>query len=183
MEFRERQELREINPDGTFTDVPAGQYLNSTYVRPNSPQNSIQTTLTDSRAIRETEIRFLNEPTSQAPNDQRRVMSDNKLTHVDVTVPGATKSSSSNKHSTHYPWATSTVQTNGRELDIDIKTAENERLWETGSTDSAQSDDAPMKRKLKKSIKDIGEGRLFCFLCFVLSVSTADNILDWMLFF
>jgi hypothetical protein len=64
VEFRERQELREINPDGTFTDVPAGQYLNSTYVRPNSPQNSIQTTLTDSRAIRETEIRFLNEPTS-----------------------------------------------------------------------------------------------------------------------
>jgi hypothetical protein len=82
VEFRERQELREINPDGTFTDVPAGQYLNSTYVRPNSPQNSIQTTLTDSRAIRETEIRFLNEPTSQAPNALKIFAYNGSLLHI-----------------------------------------------------------------------------------------------------
>ncbi|CAG2241148.1 unnamed protein product [Mytilus edulis] len=152
VDFRDKQELREINPDGTYTDLPPGQYNNLTFLRPNSPPNSIQTTLTDSRAIRETEIRFLNEPTSHTPHDQRRVGTENRLTHVDVMVPGAAKSSSA-KHTTHYQGTNSNPQENNNEY----KTAENDRLWETGSTDSAQSDDGPMKRKFKKSIKDIGE--------------------------
>lgn len=155
VDFRDKQELREINPDGTYTDLPPGQYNNLTFLRPNSPPNSIQTTLTDSRAIRETEIRFLNEPTSHTPHDQRRVGTENRLTHVDVMVPGAAKSSSA-KHTTHYQGTNSNPQENNNEY----KTAENDRLSETGSTDSAQSDDGPMKRKFKKSIKDIGEGRL-----------------------
>ncbi|VDI43033.1 Hypothetical predicted protein [Mytilus galloprovincialis] len=155
VDFRDKQELREINPDGTYTDLPPGQYNNLTFLRPNSPPNSIQTTLTDSRAIRETEIRFLNEPTSHTPHDQRRVGTENRLTHVDVMVPGAAKSSSA-KHTTHYQGTNSNPQENNNEY----KTAENDRLSETGSTDSAQSDDGPMKRKFKKSIKDIGEGGL-----------------------
>ncbi|XP_052092556.1 centrosome-associated protein 350-like isoform X2 [Mytilus californianus] len=154
VDFRDKQELREINPDGTYTDLPPGQYNNLTFLRPNSPPNSVQTTLTDSRAIRETEIRFLNEPTSHTPHDQRRVGTENRLTHVDVMVPGASKSSA--KHTTHYQGTLSTPQENNNE----IKTAETDRLWETASTDSAQSDDGSMKRKFKKSIKDIGEGGL-----------------------
>ena len=152
VDFRECQEQREINPDGTYTDLPPGP-LNTTYIRPNSPSNTMQNTLTDTRAIRETEIRFLNEPTSQVAHDQRRVGSENRLTHVDVMVPAASKSSSSSKHSTHYQGTTSNKDGN-----YDCKTAENDRQWETGSTDSAQSDDIP-KRKFKKSIKDIGEGK------------------------
>ena len=69
----------------------------------------------------------------------------NHLTHVSVTVPGARDSYQHERYparSTH------------------LNQAERERKWEVGSTDSAASDtSSQIGRKLKKTLKDLDLGK------------------------
>lgn len=160
VDFHEHNEMREVNLDGTYTDLAIG-IDSSSHTQGNN---------TDPSAIRDTEIRFINEHQNDR-NDLRRngrtpytnmqapAGGSSKLTHVSVTVPGATRTTSSgggasggatNKMTGPLSSAlVNPIQTSNSNR------AELDRRWEVGSTDSAQSDDRPFSRKLKGSIKDI----------------------------
>ncbi|XP_062614422.1 centrosome-associated protein 350-like [Saccostrea cucullata] len=109
------------------------------------PSDINQDTLTDSRAIRETDIRFLNNDLSSY-NDVRwgrpvNSSNQNHLAHVSVTVPRARNSYQ------HEPYPVRATHSNE---------TERERKWEVGSTDSAASDtSSQIGRKLKKTLKDL----------------------------
>lgn len=134
------------NADGMYGDlIGATGVTNDINSLGCDPLDMNQDTLTDSRAIRETEIRFLNNNLSTY-DDVRWGQSvnptnQNHLTHVSVTVPRARDS----YHHERYPVrATHSNQ------------AERERKWEVGSTDSAASDtSSQIGRKLKKTLKDL----------------------------
>ena len=113
------------------------------------PSEMNQDTLTDSRAIRETEIRFLNNNLSTYDDVRwgRSVnpTNQNHLTHVSVTVPRARDSYQHERYPTRA---------------THVNQAERERKWEVGSTDSAASDtSSQIGRKLKKTLKDLDLGK------------------------
>lgn len=154
------------NADGMYSDlIGATGVTNDINSLGCDPLDMNQDTLTDSRAIRETEIRFLNNNLSTY-DDVRWGQSvnptnQNHLTHVSVTVPRARDS----YHHERYPVrATHSNQ------------AERERKWEVGSTDSAASDtSSQIGRKLKKTLKDLDFGKL------IKKVVTPKNNLQYLL--
>ncbi|KAJ8300301.1 hypothetical protein KUTeg_021820 [Tegillarca granosa] len=159
VEFTDQNMERGINAEGSSSSGATG-YNNYNHV--NMPSNSLQqTTLTDSRAIRETEIRFLNEhhPTNNIEDEVRMNSQGTKFTHVNVTVPGSTKTASSIKNSvsgsTHLVSNSTSANPTGYNRVADNAALENDRGWETCSLDSASSEDHPISRRIKKSIKDI----------------------------
>lgn len=110
VDFSERLRLREVRWDGTIRDSvarppppPAASGENATFSIPatvvdapsslssfssssvSRPVDSFST-LTDSRALRETEIRFLNDYFVEQERPQGRIAA--RLTHVQVEVPG-----------------------------------------------------------------------------------------------
>lgn len=184
VEFTEQNMERGVNAEGSSSSGATG-YSNYNHV--NMPSNSLQqTTLTDSRAIRETEIRFLNEhhPSNNIEEEVRMNSQGTKLTHVNVTIPGSTKMTSSIKNSvsgsTHHPLVSNSTAANptGYNRVADNAVLENDRGWETCSLDSASSEDHPISRRIKKSIKDIDldQGKIhalnqgFCFLVTMLEL-------------
>jgi hypothetical protein len=137
------------NADGIYGDlVGATGVTNNLNSMDHDPSGITQDTLTDSRAIRETNIRFLNDNLS-AYDDVRwgrpgNPSNPNHLTHVSVTVPRARDS----YH--HEPYPVRATHLNQEDRD---------RRWEVGSTDSAASDtSSQMGRKLKKTLKDLDFG-------------------------
>lgn len=139
------------NADGMYGDlIGATGVTNDINSLGCDPLDMNQDTLTDSRAIRETEIRFLNNNLSTYDHvrwgQSVNPTNQNHLTHVSVTVPRARDS----YHHERYPVrATHSNQ------------AERERKWEVGSTDSAASDtSSQIGRKLKKTLKDLDFGKL-----------------------
>lgn len=88
VDFSERLRLREVKWDGTYRDSVANNFSiaddsNSAASGDSNPQS----TLTDSRAIKETEIRFLND--FVLGERERRHDRAPRLTRVDVDLPGA----------------------------------------------------------------------------------------------
>ncbi|ESP00902.1 hypothetical protein LOTGIDRAFT_173002 [Lottia gigantea] len=84
----QRQRLREVNTEGSYLDnVPPSHTVS---------QNSIGD-LTDSRALRETEIRFLNAQTP-VPRDNVKKSREPKLTYVDVPFPGQHNNNAPSNH-------------------------------------------------------------------------------------
>lgn len=173
VDFHDHLEMREVNLDGTYTDLAVGTH---------SPSLS-QENMTDSVALRETEIRFLNEHqgvgtgsdvrwngrtpfTAFNTNAPPPSGGSSKLTHISVTVPGATRttnmSGATSKISAVGPTHLSSALANPiqpRDLHNERVTSDLDRRWEAGSTDSAQSDDRPFSRRFKGSIRDIDSGK------------------------
>lgn len=141
------------NADGIYGDlIGATGVTNDLNSLDHDPSVINQDTLTDSRAIRETNIRFLNDNLT-AYDDVRwgRPGNPNHLTHVSVTVPRARDS----YH--HEPYPVRATHLNQEER---------ERKWEVGSTDSTASDtSSQMGRKLKKTLKDLDFGELVDEFC------------------
>ncbi|XP_046543379.1 uncharacterized protein LOC124253615 [Haliotis rubra] len=87
VDFSHNLHLREVNTDGTYLDSVAHQESSTA----SSAQSlDVQSTLTDSRAIRETELRFLNDhiPSSRTYQDVR--WDGTRLSRVNVQVPTGT---------------------------------------------------------------------------------------------
>ena len=165
VDFQERLNFREMNSDGTYTDGACvdGESRVTDNGRPET-YDTAQSTLTDSRAIRETEIRFLNNNLTNHNLEEdvrwgvsggiNSVDTQNRLTRVNVTVPGSTRPTSSSAKasvaSTHSQPVTLNSAGNHAN-DVDHK-------WETLSTDSGQSDDIGPSRRIKKTLKDFDSG-------------------------
>ncbi|XP_021341745.1 centrosome-associated protein 350-like isoform X1 [Mizuhopecten yessoensis] len=177
VDFHEHNEMREVNLDGTYTDLAVGSASNTGPVVDSSSFS--QGNITDSVALRNTEIRFINEHQSERTGNDLRwngrapftafntnmpppSSGGSKFTHVSVTVPGSTRATSSvgvaGGATNKVPGALSSalaspIQT--RDAHNDRGASDLDRRWEVGSTDSAQSDDRPFSRRFKGSIRDI----------------------------
>ncbi|XP_071097553.1 centrosome-associated protein 350-like [Haliotis cracherodii] len=87
VDFSHNLHLREVNTDGTYLDSVAHQESSTA----SSTQSlDVQSTLTDSRAIRETELRFLNDHIPSSRNYQDVRWDGTRLTRVNVQVPTGT---------------------------------------------------------------------------------------------
>ncbi|KAK3088825.1 hypothetical protein FSP39_024216 [Pinctada imbricata] len=161
VDFHDRLTYKEVNSDG---QAGLNDYNGKDTWGIHDNDNTTQTTMTDSRAIRETEIRFLNNDLTNnnleddvrwgrgAPSSHDN---PNRLTHVSVTVPGTTRTTSSSSRTTSAganPGPSSNQITHAVSR-VNHVTDMNHK-WENMSNDSAHSDDGPTT-KLRRTVKDI----------------------------
>ncbi|KAL5012692.1 hypothetical protein ScPMuIL_011243 [Solemya velum] len=157
-DIQKRVEFSDRDPDTMTTQQQdCGQ--------PSSLTSYTNSTLTDSKAIRETDIRFLNDNLSSdthRTNQTRNLIGETHFSRVDVKVPSLTRKNLSSDQ--NIPASTLSSDARGslsiQHPAMGIRLTDTERRSETVSIGSSDSADSGIPRRFRKTLKDLDQGGL-----------------------